>query len=57
MLNWIISITYQYLKPYNCVQAIAILVVKQISSNSFKIKITNKLFTDKSYMYIYLNVC
>ena len=30
---------------------------KEISSNSFKNEITNKLFTYKSYMYIHLNVC
>ena len=30
---------------------------KQICSNSFEIKITNKLDAYKSYMYIYLNVC
>ena len=33
------------------------LVFKQISSISFKKEITNKLFTYKSYVYIYLNVC
>ena len=30
---------------------------KQVSYNSFKNEITYKLFTYKSYMYIYLNVC
>ena len=33
------------------------LVCKQISCNAFKNEITYKLFTDKSYKYIYLNVC
>ena len=30
---------------------------KQISFNSFKNEIICKLFTKKSYMYIYLDVC
>ena len=30
---------------------------KQISSNSFNNEITYKFFSDKSYMYIYWNVC
>ena len=50
--NWIISITLQYLEPFNCeqmnsvelqylkpfkcMQIVAILVCKQISSDSFK---------------------
>ena len=40
-----------------CVETIAILVCKQIRSNSFKNEITYKLFTYKSYMYMHLNVC
>ena len=35
----------------------AVIVCKVICSNSFKNEITYKLFTYKSYMYIYLNVC
>ena len=38
-------------------QPIAILVCKQISSNSSKNKITHKLFTYKSYMYNQLTMC
>ena len=30
---------------------------KQVSSNSFKNEMTNKLFPYKSFMYIHLNVC
>ena len=30
---------------------------KQISCNSFRNEITNKLFTYKSYVYTHLNVC
>ena len=41
----------------NCVETIAILVYRQISSNLSKNETTNKLFTYKSYMYIHLNVC
>ena len=49
-------------KQTNNVETIAILVCKQISSYSFKNKITNKLFTYihlnyEIYTYIYLNVC
>ena len=33
------------------------LMCNQISSNSFKNKITNKLFNYKSYMHIHSNVC
>ena len=36
---------------------IAILVCKQINSNSFKNEITYKLLIYKAYMYIHLNVC
>ena len=34
----------------------AILEFKQITSNLFKKEITNKLFTNKSYMYTHLNL-
>ena len=37
-----------------CVETIAILMCQQISSNSFKNEITDKLISN---MYIYLNVC
>ena len=39
-------------KPFNCVETIAILVRIQISSNSFKNEITDKLFTYKWYTCI-----
>ena len=45
------------MKTFNCVQTMKILVSKKINSNSFKNKITNKLFTYKSYMCNYLTVC
>ena len=38
----------EYLELFNCVQTIVILVCKQISSDSFQNKITNKLLTYKS---------
>ena len=41
----------QFLKMFNYVQTIVILVYKQISSDSFKNKITNKLLTYKSYVW------
>ena len=42
----------EYLELSNCVQAIIILVHKQISFDSFKNKITYKLLTYKSYVRI-----
>ena len=42
------------MKPFNCVETIAMLECKQISSNSFKNEITFKLF---NYTYIDINVC
>ena len=39
-----------------CVEIIAILLCRQISSNSFKNEITYKLFTYKSVLHIHLNV-
>ena len=36
---------------------IAIQMCKQISSNSFKNEITDKLLNYKPYVYIHLNVC
>ena len=36
---------------FNCLETIAILVYKQISSDSFKNEITYKLFTYKSHVY------
>ena len=50
------NVRKQVLKPFNCMETIATVQYKQISSNSFKNEITDKLFTYKSYMYIYLNV-
>ena len=44
------------MKASNCVESIAILVCKQISSNSFKNKITDEVFIYNSCMYICLNV-
>ena len=44
---------FEYQEPINYVQAIVILVCKQISSDSFKSKITNKL---TNYMYNHLTV-
>ena len=43
-------------KPFNCIQTVAIIMCKQISSNSFKNKMTNKLFNYKSYIYIYIYI-
>ena len=43
------------MKPFNCAKTIAILVCKQISCNSFKNQISDKLISYISY--IYLNVC
>ena len=40
----------EYLELFNCEQTIVILVCKEISSDSFKNKITNKLLTYKSYV-------
>ena len=40
----------EYLEPFNCVQTLVIHVCKQISSHTFKNKITNKLLTYKSYI-------
>ena len=39
------------LEPFNCVQTIVIFVCKQISSDSFKDKITRKPLSYKSYIY------
>ena len=41
---------FEYLEPFNCVQTIVILVCKQISSESFKNKITYKLLTYTLYV-------
>ena len=44
------------MRPFNCLETIAILACKQINSNSFKDKIlTNYSLTN--HMYIHLNVC
>ena len=40
----------EYLEPFNCVQTMVILVCKQISSDSFETKITNKILTYKIYV-------
>ena len=45
------------MKPFNCVETMAKIEYKEISSSSFKHEITNKLFTYKSYMPIHLNLC
>ena len=42
------------MEQFNCVETTAILVCKQISSNSFKNEITNNLLY---IMYISLNIC
>ena len=39
------------MKAFNCIETIELLVFKQISSNSFKNKITYKLFTYQEYVY------
>ena len=44
----------EYLEPFNCAQTIAILVCKQICSDSFKNKITYKL---TNHTYNHLTVC
>ena len=41
----------EYLEPFNCVQAIVILLCKKISSDSFKNMITYWLFMYKSYVW------
>ena len=43
------------MKSFNGEETIAILVCKQMSFNSFENKITDKLFTYKSWIYIHLN--
>ena len=43
-------INTKYLESFNCVQTIVILMDKQINSDSFKNKITNKLLICKSYV-------
>ena len=45
------------MRPFKCVETIAIIVSKQITSNTFKNEITHKLYTYKSLMYIHLNRC
>ena len=50
-------ITQQYLKQFNSVETIAVVVYQQISHSSFKNEIIYKLFTYKSYMCIDLTVC
>ena len=59
VLNRIISVRYQQLKPLNSVDTIVITVCKQISFKLFKNKrkISYKLFTYNSYIYNLLNVC
>ena len=42
ILNRIISVRYKWLKPFNCVEIIAIPVCKQIRSNTFKNEIIYK---------------
>ena len=46
------NVRLQYLKPFNCVKTIAKLVCKQISSNTFKNEITDKLISNISYITI-----
>ena len=41
---------FEDLEPFNCVQTIVIFVYQQISSDSFKNKMTNNLLTYKSYL-------
>ena len=41
---------FEYLEPFNCVPTKVIFVCKQISSDSFKNKISYKLLTYKSYV-------
>ena len=43
------------MKPFNCIESIGLLVCKQISSNSFKNEIIDKLI--RHIMYIDLNEC
>ena len=54
--NGIISLRLQFLKRFRFRQMIALLVRKQIISDTF-IKNTYKLLTLKSYMYNSLTVC
>ena len=44
---------WEYFKPFNYVQTIIIHVCKQISNDSYKNKITNKLLTHKSHEYLF----
>ena len=48
IINEIISLGFQLLKPFNCVERIAILVYKWIGSKSFKNEITYKLHEQTS---------
>ena len=44
------------MKPFNCVETIAILMCKQMSSNSFENEITYKVFTYKhAFNYVQIN--
>ena len=55
ILYRIISVRYQYLKPFNCLHTIAILVSKQIRTNSFKIREPgNYLLTNHVSITVYL---
>ena len=46
----------EYMEPVNCEQTTVIVVCKQINSESFKNKITNKLLI-KNHIYNHLTVC
>ena len=50
-LLYLFMLDSKKLKPFNCVETITIFMCKQISCNSFKNKITYKVFTWKLYAY------
>ena len=48
--KWLLFVS-EYLSQFNCVQTIVMIVCKQIYLDSFKNKITDKLFIYKSYLW------
>ena len=52
ILNRIICFRYQLSKPYNCVETLVILQCKEVSSNSFKNKITKYSVTSHTYSLV-----
>ena len=50
MINTTLRFVWEYLEPFNCVQAMITFVYKQINSNEFKTKITKKFLSYKLYV-------